>query len=546
MFESINNIISFSGRDMKYRLLLLGIITIVYSFVSLVPVYVIQVIIDAIDTTDQAKAIHDILCFGGLYLILQIMAQLFYALSNLLTQHLQLDFCAALQEKLFACFRDSDQSKRLDSTVLANRLIEDTRYLGSYFFSAIQILCMSVLSFVIGVCFMVRINAWLTLLILPLGLVTALTSRKIAHKCEGYADKKRAAEEQLWKCFSQGIRGAFTLSLYDHAHTYSRVIHETVGQVRRNGNAQSRLEQVSEFTVGSLYMITIGLIMIASAIFVSQGSISFGGLTALLMYHHMLVDPLMNWLTCYQQLMKCRVSMKRIMEILAWERKERKVTCARVDQIICTHVRFAYPTEHTPVLKDAHFILERNKRYLIKGRSGIGKTTLVNLLAGFLSPNEGSIAYTAAGEVIHEAVNMGYLMQDGFLFDTGIRENIKIANERMNEDEMRSLLETCCLKEVEERLQGEAIGENGNRLSGGERKRVLLAQCLAQKKCDLLLFDELSSGLDPITYQRICEQMVPYIQDKICIFIEHDPSDVMHYDALLSFENGMVRSYAMP
>ncbi len=540
MWKSIKHIISFREREMKYRLLLLSIITILYSIISLFPVYVIQSLIDTISIADREKALHDILFLGSIYLILQIMAQLFYALSNLMTQKLQLCFSADLQGTLYERFRNSDLSQNLYSTALANRLIEDAKYLGHYFFSSVQIIGMSVLSFMIGVCFMVRINVYLTLIIVPFGFVTAWTSRRIAHKSEKYADQKRSAEEQLWKCFSQGILGAFTLSLYDHMQTYSQKIRACAQQVRGIGSAQSRLEQLSEFAVGSLYMITIGVIMIASAIFVSKGSISMGGLTALLMYNHMLVDPLMNWMECYQNLIKCRISIKRIQEVLSLNQTERKLIVTGVDQIVCSHVSFSYPKEQKQILSDAHFTLKRNQRYLIKGRSGIGKSTMVHLIAGFLIPQSGSIAYMAEGERMHGIPKMGYLMQDGFLFDESIQANIRIANAQLSEDEMQVLLEVCCLKEVEEALHGETIGENGSRLSGGEQKRVLLAQSLAQKECDLLIFDELSSGLDPMTYQCICERMTPYLQNKISLFIEHHPSDAMSYDGLLSIQNGIV------
>ncbi len=537
MFYTFKKVFQFMDKQIKRNLVSLIIAIVFYSFISMAPVYYIQKLIDAIHLQDQGKAIHDILLFGAIYLFMQMSAQFFGALSDLITAKIQTQFGSELQIKLYDNFWRSDVFCNENSTVLSNRLIDDTRYISMNFFNSFKVFFSSILTFIIGVCFMIQINFYLTLIIFPLGLITALTSRMIERKAETYADEKRNAEEGLWKCFTQGILGAFTLKLYDQRQAYLSRIRASSYDVKKISIRQSRLESFSEFMVGSLYMMTIGCIMIFSAIFVTKGMISMGGLTALIMYNHMLVDPLMNLLDCRQMLIKCKVSMKRIDEILNLKTYHRMISEQWIDTIEFKNVSFWYVAEDKIILDHVNLGLHKNNTYLIKGRSGIGKSTFVNLIAGFIQPKSGTIHYRCDRKNTHAFPNIGYLMQDGFLFDVSMKDNIKIANPALSEKEIDHLIHVCCLNDLMIRLKDKPIGENGNLLSGGERKRLLLAQTLARTDSHVLIFDELSSSLDIHTYKMICQNIQSLLKNKICIFIEHSENNYINYDYELKFQD---------
>ncbi len=544
MMNTMKNVFMFTDKKVRGNIVILLITIILYSFISIAPVYYIQKLIDTINIQNQEKAIYDILLFGSLYLFLQISAQLFGALSDLITEKIQTRFGSELQVKLYDHFQNSDMIGKENSTILSNRLIDDTKYVSMNFFNSIKVLFSSILTFIIGVGFMIQINIYLTLIIFPLGLITALTSRVIEKKAKIYADEKRNAEEGLWKCFSQGILGAFTLKLYDQKQIYVSNIRTSTNEVKKISFKQNRMESISKFAVGSLYMITIGFIMIFSAIFVIQNRISIGGLTALMMYNHMLVDPLINLLDCRQMLAKCSVSIRRIHEILHQKTSYRNISKQWIDTIECKDVSFWYD-EDNKIFHHMDLVLQTNNLYLMKGRSGIGKTTFVNLIVGFLYPQSGTIRYLSDASYIDALPNVAYLMQDGFIFDISIKDNIKIANADISEKEMDRLIDVCCLKDVLDNFNDTPIGENGNLLSGGERKRLLLAQTLARKESHVLIFDELSSSLDSYTYKMICKNIQPFLKNKICIFIEHSEDHYMDYDAELKFQDGAIQKCPM-
>ena len=124
------------------------------------------------------------------------------------------------------------------------------------------------------------------------------------------------------------------------------------------------------------------------------------------------------------------------------------------------------------------------------------------------------------------------MTQVGYLFNKTIDENIRFANPSIDEQKLALIKSDCCLNEVCQRVKG-AIGDDGMLLSGGERKRVQLAICLAKQNSDILLFDELSSSLDELTYEKIIKNLDKYSKDKIVIFIDHHNKFSGYYDEIV-------------
>ena len=127
---------------------------------------------------------------------------------------------------------------------------------------------------------------------------------------------------------------------------------------------------------------------------------------------------------------------------------------------------------------------------------------------------------------------ISYMLQGGYLFNTSIKENIRFANPSMKQEQLDKLVEECCLKEVCERVT-ENVGDDGELLSGGERKRVQLAICLAKSNSDVIILDELSSSLDKATYVEIMKNISKYFEDKIVIFVEHYYTESEYYDEVI-------------
>lgn len=171
--------------------------------------------------------------------------------------------------------------------------------------------------------------------------------------------------------------------------------------------------------------------------------------------------------------------------------------------------------------------LPRGHRLAVVGRSGSGKSTLLDFLAGMSTATEGTVLL-AGQEVAPDKspawrAGVSYLSQRTHFFSDSVRANLLIACPGASDGELRSVLEAVALSELLDTLpQGldTWIGDQGRKLSGGERRRLALARSLLRPGW-LLLLDEPFTGVDDATRQRICTAIEPWLENRTCILAGH-------------------------
>ena len=311
------------------------------------------------------------------------------------------------------------------------------------------------------------------------------------------------------------------MKLHRVTETYYKKVSKNGESLADSQIRQSRLENLTYFCTSSLFMFSIGIILIISALMITKDIISVGGLTAILMYNHMLTDPLLETVSINQDLIRLKVSVGRLQQILNLPKDQENLPVVPVDEILLENI--SYDFESRTIIKDLTLNLKAPVSLAVFGKTGAGKTTLVNLITHIYMPRKGHVQYRWKGSVVQGLPKISYLIQDEYLFDDTITNNIMIANPSLPEEDFKEIVRECHLAEVLKNHSG-TIGENGSHLSGGERKRVLLARALADSQADIYVFDELSSALDEGTFQQIFTNVETRLKDKIRIYIEHNRS----------------------
>lgn len=197
-----------------------------------------------------------------------------------------------------------------------------------------------------------------------------------------------------------------------------------------------------------------------------------------------------------------------------------------------------------PVIKNFSLTINKGERIGIRGVSGIGKTTLLNLLLGLYTPQEGSIEIDGIPlesnrlPAWHDLI--GYVPQDVFIMDGTLIENIALGKtaDEIDRERIRKILKTVCLSDFVASLPegvDTQIGENGCRLSGGQRQRVGIARAL-YKQAEILLFDEATSSIDAATEKEITEsihELSNRHQELTLILITHRESSFTFCDRIV-------------
>lgn len=209
-------------------------------------------------------------------------------------------------------------------------------------------------------------------------------------------------------------------------------------------------------------------------------------------------------------------------------------------------VGFRYETEGPCVLEDVSFLLERGKRVAIVGPSGAGKSTLAGLILRFWNPTSGGVSlggHNARGYSQDEVRSLiGFVSQDTHVFNDTLRANLLLAKPEATDDDLRWATTRAQLSDLTERLQGgleSPLGEQGLKLSGGERQRLAVARALL-KDAPLLVLDEPTANLDPVTERGLLDAVYGAMRDRATLVITHRLVRMEEMDEILVLDAGRV------
>jgi ATP-binding cassette, subfamily B, multidrug efflux pump len=267
------------------------------------------------------------------------------------------------------------------------------------------------------------------------------------------------------------------------------------------------------------------------------------------LYLAMIIQPLQQMGFVFNQFQRASASLLRL-GVLFSELPEitNPAEPAPVDAVtgsVFVHLpSFRYPDGDRDALVNIHFSVSAGQTLGIVGRTGSGKTTLVNLLPRIFDPAadtvfiDGHDVRTLPLETLREAI--AYVPQDGFLFSTTIRENIGFSKEAATEEEIIWAAKNASFwKEIEEFPEGldTVVGERGVSLSGGQKQRAAIARAFL-KDAPILILDDSLSAVDMNTEKQIIRAIHSIRQGKTTIIIAHRLSAIRHADQIIVLDDG--------
>lgn len=206
-------------------------------------------------------------------------------------------------------------------------------------------------------------------------------------------------------------------------------------------------------------------------------------------------------------------------------------------------VGFQYPNSDEWSVRHVTLQIAQGNRIALIGRSGSGKSTLFKLIQGELTPQEGAMEINGVdASTAREHGTFSVMNQQPYLFDTTIANNIRLGRPDANDDEVQHAAERAGLAELLATLPegiDTAVHEAGVRFSGGERQRIALARILLQDY-PIVLLDEPTVGLDPMTERRIIDVLLRTLAGKTLIWITHHLTGMEQMDQIIFMEHGTI------
>lgn len=305
-------------------------------------------------------------------------------------------------------------------------------------------------------------------------------------------------------------------------------------------------------SVGSSFISQLKDIFITffSATLVIKGKLSLGEMLSIQYIIGQLNAPLFQLVAFIRSAQDTKISLERLNEIHSKVDEDDLLNKESINlenkNIIIENVTYNYLGNPNYVLQNLNLMIPKNKITAIVGTSGSGKTTLLKMIMKFYTPNSGTIFLDNINieniTSYNWRENCGVVMQDGFIFNDTIANNITVGFENIDTEKLDYAITVANIKEFVESLPlrlNTQIGTDGTGISGGQKQRILIARAV-YKNPHYIFFDEATSALDAENEKIIHDNLQQFFIEKTVIIIAHRLSTVKNADQIIVLKNGEI------
>lgn len=371
----------------------------------------------------------------------------------------------------------------------------------------------------------------------------------LGHAAQDRAIKQFGNFQILSNNFIDSLRGIDTLKYLGLSKRYSKSIFNLSEGFRKKTMAVLKVAMLSTFALDFFTTLSIAIIAVFLGFDLMNGKIALFPALGILILAPDYFLPIRDFAGDFHATLNGKNAFKRINELINLpEEKTNDLslkTWSAQDQLKIKNLKFTYQkgTEIGPVSLQ----VQGFKKIGIIGMSGSGKTSLINLLSGFLTPDQVQIELqgqkTTTMNIPAWQRQMTYIPQEPYVFTKSLRENIAFYNPQASDDEIKQAIHIMGLDALLNDLPNgldTVIGRGKRVLSGGQSQRIALARAFLDPKRKIMIFDEPTAHLDIETEIDLKKRMMPLMQNKLVFFATHRLHWLKEMDYILVMDHGQL------
>ena len=528
----------------------LGLVLIVIrSLTGLVLPYETKILLDDIVPSGDVAGLKNVISFVCVAIFIQAITS--FALTRLLSveaQFLISQLRAQVQKKLLTLpvsFFDNHKSGALVSRVMSD--VEGVRNLVGT--GLVQLIGGSITS-VVALFFLIKINASMTLFVLLPVLVFAF----IALKAFGYIrpifrDRGKINAEVTGRLTEtlNGIRVIKGFNAEDQENkTFEKGVEKLYLNIKKSLTATALMTSSSTFLLG---LASAGIMGIGGY-FIMDDKMSNGDFVSFTLFLGFMIAPIVQMSNIGSQLTEALAGLDRTQELMNHDEEDNPEVRKQIINTIKGDVKFNSVSfnyeDSKEVLHDISFEAKAGTVTALVGSSGSGKSTIAGLAAAFITPKKGKITVDGSDlskiNLSSYRQHLGVVLQDDFLFEGTIRENILFPRPLASSEELSRAVKAAYVHEFTDRFEAgldTVIGERGVKLSGGQRQRIAIARALLANP-KIILLDEATSNLDNESERYIQKSLEILMKNRTTFVIAHRLSTIQQADQILVIEEGRI------
>lgn len=509
-------------------------------------------VIDIISVNQDPNAWENVLFYVFCMLVLYIISSiLMYALSSLMI-YISQKIVVRMRQDLFNKFLDLPVSYFDKHQIgdMLSRISYDIDTINTSLSSDLVQLFGSMIV-VVGAFFMML---WISLPLLTVFFITIplsiLTTRFLTKRTRPLFRERSRKLGDMNGYVEETISGLKTIKAYSQQDTMFSNFKE------KNYDASEAYYKADYYgsivgpTVGFINNISLTLISVFGSILFLFNMITIGNISSFLLYSRKFSGPISESANMIAELQSTLAAAERVFRVLDEPIEKIVENPLILNKPIQGHVQFENVSfgylPNKPVLKDVNLNIKPGSLVAIVGPTGAGKTTLINLIMRFYSPDSGRILIDnvdiaqLSQEELHSTFSM--VLQDSWLFHGSIYDNLIYGNEHATKEDVIRIAKEVHIHNFIERTKNgydTLISDDGVNISKGQRQLITIARAMLANK-PMIILDEATSNVDTLTEKRIQSAMIKLMQNKTCFVIAHRLSTIINADIICVVHDGNV------